>query len=276
MNINDIFIIIIIILLILIIIKNYDPTYQFILDSLNSIFVKSPIYIENNYIIDKNEDPLPKKIYITHKNINDITETATNWKKLNPDYDIELFDNNLCLKYLQENYSDLECNIFNFIPDGPIKADFWRICVLLKNGGIYVDADIEPLVPLKDYIKSDIRFLSCLSGNLKIGSNPHIIMCYKDNPLIRLCYNTYIDYYLTKKKYSYWGWSIVFIFDHNMKLFFKNNIPTKEGIYFVEGKKYQFIQEKLNYHNTHEDHCVYNGIKVLNNRYSNYIDHKFV
>jgi len=268
MNINNIFIIIIIILLIFNIFKKYD-----IDDFKNSFFGSKISY---DYNIHKIEEPIPKIIYITHKNINDLYKIEKTWKNLNPDYEIKLFDNELCLKFLQENYSDLECDIFNFIPDGPIKADFWRVCILYKRGGVYVDADIEPLVSFKDYVESDIHFLSCLSGLLINGYNPHIIMCCKENPLMRLCYYDYIEFYLIKKTYTYWKWSIVYIFNYNIKQLFKNKTPTKEGIYYLEGKKYQFIKEIANYINNKNDHCVYNGIKVLNNRYSNYIDHKFV
>ena len=60
----------------------------------------------------------------------------------------ELYDNKMCEDFLLNNYSEEHKNIFNYIKHGPIKADFWRICIINKFGGLYVDSDIMPLKPL--------------------------------------------------------------------------------------------------------------------------------
>ena len=94
----------------------------------------------------------PKVIYICNKNLDFIKHYSKNWKILNPDYEIKLYDDNLCNEFLKNEFSQLHSDIFNYIKDGPIKADFWRVCIVYKYGGLYVDADIEPLLHLKDYI----------------------------------------------------------------------------------------------------------------------------
>ena len=95
----------------------------------------------------------PKVIYFCNKILSekDIV-SANNWKKLNPDYEIKLYDDEMIKKFLLEEYGELYENIFNYLKDGPIKADFWRICILYKNGGIYSDIDIMPLIPLSSFI----------------------------------------------------------------------------------------------------------------------------
>ena len=71
-----------------------------------------------------------------------IKHFSENWKRFNPDFEIKLFDNNMCEEFLNNNFSIKHATIFRYISDGPIKADFWRVCVLYKNGGIYIDADM--------------------------------------------------------------------------------------------------------------------------------------
>ena len=124
----------------------------------------------------------PKVIYMCHKNLDFIKKFSINWKILNPDYEIKLYDNNMCYEFLKNEFSQLHADIFNYISDGPIKADYWRVCIIYKYGGLYVDADTEPLVPLKDYLEKDVEFVSCF--NYCNDFNPHFIMTNKDDNFI--------------------------------------------------------------------------------------------
>jgi hypothetical protein len=225
----------------------------------------------NNLYKIENKCSLPKVIYMCHKNLNDIQIYSQNWKKLNPEWEIKLYDNESCENFLLEEYSQLHADIFNFIPDGPIKADFWRVCVLYKYGGLYVDADIEPLVPLKDFIEDNIDFLTCII--FKNYYNPHFILARKDDDVLKLCIEQYINNYKNNEEYiynnSYMGnYSIVNVFN---KVFYKDidKDIDKEGIYFINNKTYKFL---LNVYENGliNEHSVYNGVRVFNNRYSNY------
>ena len=124
----------------------------------------------------------PRIIHMCHKSLDRLTTTAINWKKINPLYDIKLYDNELCEKFILENYPKKYRDIFLYINNGtqigrgPISADFWRLCVLYKMGGIYTDADIEPLIPLDEYIERDVDLATCIvKGNYY---NPHFIIKY--------------------------------------------------------------------------------------------------
>lgn len=204
-----------------------------------------------------------------HKNLDKIKIYSQNWKKLNPDYDIKLYDDELCKNFLLNEYSQLHLDIFNFLKDGPIKADFWRICILNKYGGLYVDADIEPLTPLNKFIEDSDDFVSCISSffnqdNLEYQFNPHFILCNKDNKILQESINRYIKKYNDKDIYDYWDWSIC-------KHFIIKGVSTKKSqIIYINNIKYKFLYEiDLN-------NCEYNGEIVLHNRYNNYKDHNFI
>ena len=72
-----------------------------------------------------------------------------NWKLLNPDLEIKLYDNKECIRFLTEKFSSEYATIFKKIQHGPYKADFWRLCVLYYYGGYYSDIDMYPLKSLK-------------------------------------------------------------------------------------------------------------------------------
>ena len=214
---------------------------------------------------------IPKDIYICHKNLDDIEQYSNKWKLLNPDMNVHLYDDNLCIQFLLENFPPIYANIFNFIKDGPIKSDFWRLCILYINGRCYVDADIEPFVPLSRYITFDEYFVTCLSC-FNNSYNPHFIMCEKHNKIIGKCIDQYIHFYLSRKIYSYNNWSIVHIFNNILKFKINNNIS---GEYIINGKKLKFLKEEQINTNGRQ-YCNYKGHIVLSNRYENYKNHRFM
>jgi len=222
------------------------------------------------------DQKMNKTIYMCYKTLPEIQHHSKNWKRLNPDWNIELYDNNLCEKFLLKEYGKLHADIFNFIQDGPIKSDFWRVCVIYKYGGLYVDADIEPIAPLSEYIEPNDYFVTCLSAGHGDRCNPHIIFAYKNNEILKACIDKYIYFFLSRKKYSYWGWSIVKIFESlpTLKKFIrKKNLQTIE----IYNRKYKFLQEETEGGNYGpNDKCTYNGKTVLKNRYKNYNNHKFI
>ena len=137
----------------------------------------------------------PKIIYFCNKVISDHDMFAANkWLILNPDHEIKLFDNHDCLQFLKDNFDPIYCDIFNFLKDGPIKADFWRVCILYKNGGIYSDIDIVPLLPINHWIETNIDFVTCSSYMIRrnFKFNPQLIICNKENLILKKCIDEYV------------------------------------------------------------------------------------
>lgn len=211
---------------------------------------------------------IPKVIYMCHARLDEIKIYSQNWKNLNPDWEIKLSDNKMCQDFLLNEYSQLHLDIFNFLQDGPIKADFWRVCIINKYGGLYVDADIKPLVPLNTYIEDDDWFVTCISmyfnkNNLPFQYNPHFILSHKNNPILENAINSYITYYKACMPYDYWQWSICKF------LIIRGVTEKKSQIIYLDNKKFKFIYE------IDPNNCVYGNTVVLNNRYENYRDHNF-
>jgi hypothetical protein len=198
---------------------------------------------------------------------------SKNWKRLNPNISIRLYDNKMCEQFLLNEFSPLHRDIFNFIKHGPIKADFWRVCILYKYGGIYSDIDNEPLVPLAEFIDPSVDFVTCSSFSKRFIFNPNLILCNKENPIIKKCIDWYVEKYINKYPYEYWNWSIMNVFSSIIHI---NNYNREEGIYNYNNMKIQIIKEvKGKLHN--DDHNVYKNKKVFNNRYKdwNFNTHSF-
>ena len=211
---------------------------------------------------------IPKVIYMCHKRLDEIRIYSKNWKALNPEYDIQLYDDERCKQFLLNEYSQLYRDIFNFIKDGPIKSDFWRLCIIQKYGGLYVDADIHPLVPLRSYIEENDDFVTCISTNFvnnrcNTQLNPHFLLSNKNNVILRECIDKYVHYYTEKIPYTYWDYSICLFLE------IKEITQKKSHVLYARDQKIKLLCEQ-NY-----THCEYNGVVVLNNRYPFYKNHNF-
>ncbi len=239
------------------------------------IFIIFVIYnkksITENFEVN-NHSQIPKTIYLSYKTKNIPDYIIPNWKKLYPEYEIKLYDNIDCLKFLKDEYGKEHVDIFNFIKDGPIKADFWRVCVLYKYGGIYADIDIEPIVSIDTLMEPDTTFLSCISQDV-IGITPQFIVTIPGHIALKMCIDKYLEMHRSKKPYSYWGWSICGIMKDVFYELHGKHI-TVDGIYFDnKNNKYQMLKEVYPTKSAKDHYCKYKDIRILNNRYSDY-DHE--
>ena len=90
---------------------------------------------------------IPKKIYVTYYSKKKIPKKV--WKNLyyfGKGYKINFFSDNDCINYLNKNFNHKFSNKFKQIKLGAHKADFFRYCILYKEGGIYLDIDLEPKI----------------------------------------------------------------------------------------------------------------------------------
>jgi mannosyltransferase OCH1-like enzyme len=213
---------------------------------------------------------IPKVIYMCDKTLDNIKIYSLNWKKLNPEYEIKLYDNALCEEFLLKEFQQIHYDIFTYIKDGPIKADFWRLCVLYIYGGVYIDSDNEPLIPLRDFIVEDADFVTCSSywNDMNFSFNPNFIMAKAGDSILKQCIELYISWYKDKKAYTYWSWSIMRVFSDLIKL---ENYNKMYGIYYDKdkNKKYQILME-VKGSDKYDDHNIYNNVRVFNNRYIDY------
>jgi len=220
------------------------------------------------------EDPdlnfIPKVIYMCHKNLDDIKLYSQNWKNMNPEWEIKLYDDDMCKSFLLEEYSQLHVDIFDFLKDGPIKADFWRVCILYKYGGLYIDADIEPLVPLKDFISDSDDFCTCIVG--KNSYNPHFILARKGDDVLKLLIDEYINRYNNCLPYTTGNYSIVILFNITIKFEFEC-----EGKYVINDKVCKLLANVYE-NGIKNEHAKYNGVRLFNNRYQVYdaANHVFI
>ena len=184
----------------------------------------------------------PRNIYLTYKTIESIPSSVIRrLQSLNPTYTVIPYGDKECIQFFRDHWSTEYAEFFKSIRDGPIKADFWRACIMYTFGGVYVDADARFVEPIDSFIEPNTSF--CTSGSKHIWHvNPLFLVAQPGLPLLKDCVQFMYDMRTTQ--YSYWGYSIC----HHMKTAIEKHIPNyvrnKSACYtMLDGRKAQMLTE---------------------------------
>ena len=71
------------------------------------------------------------------------------WVRLNPRLQLRLYDDAACRDLIARRHPD-RLPAYDSMPFGVMRADVFRLAVLLRDGGIYADIDMQPLRPLPE------------------------------------------------------------------------------------------------------------------------------
>jgi mannosyltransferase OCH1-like enzyme len=71
------------------------------------------------------------------KNVNEM-------KAMNPEFEFDIYDDNMCKTFIAEHFEANVADAFDRLIPGAYKADLWRLCILYKRGGIYLDIKLKP------------------------------------------------------------------------------------------------------------------------------------
>ena len=70
-------------------------------------------------------------------------ENVNRMRTVNPEFNIQLYDDNDCRNFIQNNFPEDLLIAFDTLKPGAYKADLWRLCILYINGGIYIDIKLN-------------------------------------------------------------------------------------------------------------------------------------
>ena len=150
-----------------------------------------------------NKNYIPTVIYMTYYDLKMIPKyVKDNIKKYCGGYDIQIYDDEMCLIFLSKYYGQTAVNIFNNMKNGAHKSDFWRFCILYLFGGFYFDIKTvfqKPINKIFNKLEDDTTWYTVIGKNLTDIYNG-IIVTPSHNPIL-LEMIKYI--YNNPKPYSY-------------------------------------------------------------------------
>jgi len=89
---------------------------------------------------------IPKNIFQTWKTLDvppKMKQCVEKLKMDNPEFTYYLYDDEMCVDFIKDNYDDSVMCAYNKLIPTAYKADLFRYCILYKMGGIYLDIKYE-------------------------------------------------------------------------------------------------------------------------------------
>ena len=142
------------------------------------------------------------KVIIRTDNFKEIPENMRNamksFERLNPEYEFLYFDDVSCREFISSNYPERVVKAFDDIIPGAYKADIFRICYLLKKGGVYTDSGQICSVPLRNFIGENDEFICPEDNGCTITrGHPHLynafIAATKNHPVLERCLSKIVE-----------------------------------------------------------------------------------
>lgn len=142
--------------------------------------------ISSYSLVDK-----PLNIFRTSKkrivNYEAYTECYHKWLILNPNVKMYWYTDRDVDKYMKTQSMRIY-NAYRIIKPGAYKIDLFRLCILYQYGGLYIDDQATPYVPIKEMLKhTNSDFVSVLdSKNALEGIHNGFIYCKnKGHPFLK-------------------------------------------------------------------------------------------
>lgn len=157
---------------------------------------------------------LPHEVMMTHSVLHKIPkEVVQSWRRHHPDLRLCLLDDSACQAYIRRHGSDMDLELFAFLQDGPIKADFFRVFYLYHHGGVYADADMQVFATIHDYLAmaQQGKFVTVKAAGLLMAdvSNPTFVVVPRHHVVCQQLLTLYRIFFIKKIAYRYWTYSIV-------------------------------------------------------------------
>lgn len=156
--------------------------------------------------INKKLSSIPKVIHLTFKSIEELPQCVPDsYHKVNPDFEIRKWGDKEIVQFLKKDFSQKHVDVFNFIPDGEIKADMFRLAVLYKLGGWYADMDITLKQPFDNFVDPNADIV--IGGSMTFFMvNPIIFGAKPGQKVILDALDRMVA--LRAQPYNYWTWSV--------------------------------------------------------------------
>ena len=109
---------------------------------------------------------------------------AASWRERNPQYEYRFFDDAARRQYLAEHFDRDVQRCYEALPAGAFRADLWRYCALLVDGGVYADLDTVCRRPLGRLLAEDDEFVVAHGKSRRMLFNA-FVCCRPGHPFIR-------------------------------------------------------------------------------------------
>jgi mannosyltransferase OCH1-like enzyme len=81
----------------------------------------------------------------------ELRKISETWKSMNPEYEYKFYDDKACFNFVEHEFPEYYDAYVN-LPKNVERSDFFRILVVLREGGVYADMDAGCVKPIDTFI----------------------------------------------------------------------------------------------------------------------------
>ncbi len=155
--------------------------------------------LSNPLCDEKKSSAIPKIIWQTNYTNKVSLPVYLNYlfnRLMSLDYEYRYVSTEERLTFIQANASKEITDAYKQLTDGAAQADLWRLFVLYRIGGVYLDIDAHFVWPLSRMIKPEDTELFLLT---KQHYSNYFIASQKNNPIVGKCIDIIVDNIQNKK-----------------------------------------------------------------------------
>lgn len=110
-----------------------------------------------------------------------IARARAQWARLHPDSSQHLFDDETATDWLRQNFGPAMAQRFQALGHAALRADLFRLCWVLRQGGVFADLDEYPRIPVTPWL-AGARAVLCIERGFGTIAN-NFIAAEPDHPV---------------------------------------------------------------------------------------------
>jgi hypothetical protein len=172
----------------------------------------------------------------THDLPKTLKEQSSSWNISNPQLERRIFDDEECSKYILDNFGKDIHDIYLLLPQNIMRADFWRIAVVYKEGGYYSDLDLICNSKLNDIIPENSKHVFTKEinniSNFFFGAEPN-------SPILKKTLDFMLEDYknITQRKSQDFGMHPLHHCVREHYNVIDTNYSNTEDVFYIDNEK---------------------------------------
>jgi mannosyltransferase OCH1-like enzyme len=167
-------------------------------------------HVDTPFILEQKTNPnsIPRIIhqsYLSSIKYN-MYKVISTWRMMNPHYKYMYWNDNDCIAFIKNNFDDKVLEAYEMLYAGAYKSDIFRLCVLIKFGGIWTDISSRCMVPIDKLISNHIKNVFVIDNGSQRGGNGNIYQAFigsnPDSNILKYILNFTVDKVLNHESFD--------------------------------------------------------------------------
>ena len=159
--------------------------------------------------LSEKDGKIPPIIFQSWENLYlspNVTVAFNSWGRRHPKMMHVIHNSSQRRSFIADNFSTQTLLAYDIVRPGAFKCDIWRLCVLLKYGGVYADIDSFPSTSVMDLIENmyikKVKWVASVDAN-RVNIANGFILAVKNNEFLQFYLDIIVQRIINREKVSH-------------------------------------------------------------------------